>query len=180
MKRGYINLKDVKTIQKDVGFFKCPKCSHLSISLMGYECKCGHKWTEEETKNKDNVTRMNSEVLVCPECKTEIEKTNDNLTYQGYACYECNSVLEYIDYPSHGTTDDSLKLVKTTDYFHARHHDCKGMMVMGNKLVIRKENNMSILLIPLECKECGYRDLIKIPTILGKGDVAIIREGEEW
>jgi len=106
------------------------------------------------------------EALLCPKCNILVPKTQSNFTYNGvgYLCPTCHNFLEYCSYPHHGSCDIELKV--TTDYFHGVCPKCRdgeryGMMVLGEQIWVECGGKV---VLPLVCKNCGYRDAVKIAS----------------
>ena len=107
-----------------------------------------------------------SEDITCPKCNIDVTKTSENLSEHGYMCPSCMAILEYTDYPHHGSM--KVQVIATTDYFHGVCPNCKseesdehGMMVLGEVIWIEEDGKV---VLPLECQYCGYRDAVKIAT----------------
>lgn len=129
-----------------------------------YPCyNCGYIFPYE---NSNMWYKKTVDCLICPKCNNKVSKTNENLARIGYLCPTCDKIIEYTNYPHHGTLN--LKLNVTTDYFHGICPNCKeddseeyGMMVLGEQIWV--EDNGKVVL-PLVCRNCGYRDAVKIRT----------------
>lgn len=141
---------DIKDKIDDKGiFFPCYRC--------GFIFPKNHKDREEYWYKKE------VEALICPKCGLVVSKTPSNFTFgdTGYLCPTCLKILEYHGYPHHGS--GSVKVRATTDYFHGVCPNCKpenghGMMVLGEQIWV--EDNGKVVL-PLVCRNCGYRDAVK-------------------
>lgn len=133
---------------------------------------CGYIFSEEELdKNWKNREEL---ALICPKCDYVVSRSTENKAYQGYMCPKCSSVLEYFKNRNHGS--GKVKVRSTTDYFHGMCPNCRlenderyGMMVLQGEIIIgSSEGCKGRLRLPLECQNCGYRDVVKIATPLGR------------
>ena len=123
---------------------------------------CGFVFPRD-LKSYVKVKKVDS--LRCPLCKFDIPKVVDHLCDTGYMCPSCSNILEYTDYPHHGTM--KVKLHTTTDYFHGICPNCKtddegwGKRNLGEKIWVEEGGRV---VLPLVCNSCGYRDVVKIGT----------------
>lgn len=128
-----------------------------------WACFCGHVFP----RDLDNLwDEKMVDGLECPVCQEEVSKTGPNFTWSGtgFACPKGHGVLEYVSYPSHGS--GKVKVHSTTDYFHGECPNCKpdkgyGMMILGDQIWVEPDGRV---ILSLFCRNCGYRDTIKMHT----------------
>lgn len=150
-----------KNAYEDKYFFACSDCGHIFPS-----------------DNRDLWYTREIDVLVCPKCNLEVPMLAGSLSPIGYSCGRCNSILEYCNYPHHGT--GNVELHVGGDYFQGICPNCTsdenyGLMELGEQVWVEECGRV---VLPLVCLNCGYRDAVKLKAYNGKRPTILRNPGD--